>query len=316
MNKASGIMGVCVAVILCAGVLPDGASETIFLHGGKSVSGEVVKETSENIFVDIGHTIIEIPKKSIVRRSKGEEARTEKNEKAEGLFFTKALPKKPIEALVKEYGEAVVQVSTPSGLGSGFIINASEGYVVTNFHVIEGETKLTVTIYQQKGGEFRKVKKENVRIIALTSYLDLALLKIEDVGDTQLKQVYIGNMDSMTAGDAVFAIGNPLGLDRSVSDGIISLKNRESGGLLYIQTTAAINPGNSGGPLFNDRGEVIGVTNMKILFTEGLGFAIPVTTFKEFLKNHDAYAYDKDRPNTGYTYFTPPSKKDWKLPGK
>ena len=79
-------------------------------------------------------------------------------------------------------------------------------------------------------------------------------------------------------------------------------------GDLFLQTTAQINPGNSGGPLFNLRGEVVGVTNMKLTFGEGLGFAIPVDQVKHFLKHRDAYAYDNDNPSNAFRYLEPPSR--------
>lgn len=79
-------------------------------------------------------------------------------------------------------------------------------------------------------------------------------------------------------------------------------------GELYLQTTAQINPGNSGGPLFNLRGEVVGVTNMKLAFGEGLGFAIPVEAVRYFLRHRDAYAYDNDNPSNPYRYLEPPSR--------
>ena len=112
----------------------------------------------------------------------------------------------------------------------------------------------------------------------------------------------------MKQGQPVFAIGAPLGLERSVSQGIISLKNRLENGRMYIQTTTQINPGNSGGPLFNLRGEVVGVNNMKIVAAgaEGLGFAIPGAVLKAFLKNRDAFAYDPANPNAGFRYNKPP----------
>ncbi|MCA9249717.1 MAG: trypsin-like peptidase domain-containing protein, partial [Phycisphaerales bacterium] len=81
-------------------------------------------------------------------------------------------------------------------------------------------------------------------------------------------------------------------------------------GLTYVQTTTQINPGNSGGPLFNERGEVIGVTNMGYLFAEGLNFAIPITYVIDFLKNRDAYAYDQDNPNSGYQYLEAPPREN------
>jgi len=106
----------------------------------------------------------------------------------------------------------------------------------------------------------------------------------------------------------VFAIGSPLGLERTVTEGILSTKTRQMGGALYLQTTAQINPGNSGGPLFNLRGEVIGVTNMKLTFGEGLGFAIPGDELKYFLNHRDAFAYDNDNPSNPFRYLEPPSR--------
>jgi serine protease Do len=100
-----------------------------------------------------------------------------------------------------------------------------------------------------------------------------------------------------------------LGLERSVSQGIISTLNRNFEGLIYLQTDAAINPGNSGGPLFNLRGEVVGVTNMGFRGTDNLGFAIPINYVKDFLRNRDAFAYDKDNPNAGHRYLDPPRRR-------
>src|SRR5207247_3952067 len=97
---------------------------------------------------------------------------------------------------------------------------------------------------------------------------------------------------SLAVGELVFSIGSPLGLERTVTEGIVSTKTREFQGSLYLQTTAQINPGNSGGPLFNMRGEVIGVTNMKLAFGEGVGFAIPVDAVKYFLNHRDSFACD------------------------
>jgi len=103
----------------------------------------------------------------------------------------------------------------------------------------------------------------------------------------------------------VFAIGNPLGLTRTVSQGIVSTTNRDFEGQLYVQTTADINPGNSGGPLFNLAGEVIGVTSMGYVFYGGLNFAIPADTVKAFIDNWDAFAYREDNPNAGFRYLQP-----------
>jgi serine protease Do len=101
-----------------------------------------------------------------------------------------------------------------------------------------------------------------------------------------------------------------LGLERSVSQGILSSLNRNFQGLIYLQTDAAINPGNSGGPLFNMKGEVIGVTNMGFSASsaDNLGFAIPINYVKDFLRNRGAFAFDKDNPNTGHRYLDPPRR--------
>ena len=118
----------------------------------------------------------------------------------------------------------------------------------------------------------------------------------------------LGSADALSVGERVFAIGSPLGLERTVTEGILSTKTRQMGGDLYLQTTAQINPGNSGGPLFNMGGEVVGVTNMKITFGEGLGFAIPVESVKYFLDHRDAYAYSNENPSNPYRYLQPPGR--------
>ena len=161
-----------------------------------------------------------------------------------------------------KYGEAVVSIETPSGKGSGFLIN-DDGYAVTNNHVIEGETRISAILYQNVPSGLARRRIENVEIVALNPFMDLALLKLPPQKDLKLSHVVLGSLDDLNAGDGVFAVGNPLGLERSVSQGIVSTRNRNIEGLIYLQTDAAINPGNSGGPLFNLRGEVIGVTSLK-----------------------------------------------------
>ena len=162
-----------------------------------------------------------------------------------------------------------------AGLGSGFIIN-EDGFLITNFHVIEGETQISVEVYHQKDGQLERKSYKEVKIIAINKFDDMALLKIEDKDAPKFSRVLLGDSDALAVGETVFAIGSPLGLERTVTEGILSTKTRELQGELYLQTTAQINPGNSGGPLFNMRGEVVGITNMKITFGEGLGFAIPI----------------------------------------
>jgi serine protease Do len=198
-------------------------------------------------------------------------------------------------------------VRTPSGLGSGFIING-DGYLITNFHVIEGETQISVEVYHQTGGELERKSYRQIRIVAINKFGDIALLKIDDKEAPKFKYVLLGSADALAVGEGVFAIGSPLGLERTVTEGILSTKTRQMAGELYLQTTAQINPGNSGGPLFNMRGEVVGITNMKITFGEGLGFAIPVESVKYFLDHREAFAYSNDNPSNAYRYLEPPSR--------
>jgi len=207
-----------------------------------------------------------------------------------------------------------VMVSSPGGMGSGFFIN-EQGYLITNYHMIEKETKVEVTVFQKGEDGLVKKKFKKVKIEAINPFVDLALLKVQDLGETKVKHVLLGDIGRIKVGERVFAIGNPLGLERSVSQGIISTKNRAFKGLVYLQTTAAINPGNSGGPLFNLAGEVIGVTNMGYIFLGGLGFAIPIDYVKDFIDNRDAFVYDEDNPNTGYKYIQPQRRRNKNKPG-
>lgn len=288
-----------------------GPQEVFRFEGGCEIHGKTIKETPDSVFVDVGYTILEIPKKGLRERAVLNE-QTAAEEKTKSIFFTRELPRSPIPDLAERFGEAVVLVKTPSGLGSGFIVNDVEGYVVTNYHVIEQETKISITLFKRSGNEMKNVVKKDVRIVAISPFFDLALLKIESVEKGELTKVYLGDFETLSRGDVVFAIGNPLGLTRSCSQGIVSNRSRESEGKIAIQTTTAINPGNSGGPLFNDRGEVIGVTSSKLMSVgiEGVGFAIPAHYVIDFLVNREAFAYDKENPNSGIHYFTPPRKTE------
>ena len=290
-------------------------SDVIELSTGHKIQGDVLKEQGGELFVDIGIDIVRVPLDKIKSRAKTEtEETTATTEKNQGIYQTARLPKKSVEQLSEQFGEGVVLIQTPGGLGSGFIIN-KRGYCVTNYHVIERETRIAVTIFQKSDdGEFVRRRIDDVQIIALNPFFDLALLQIPTQDDLPFRPVYIAEEVELREGDDVFAIGNPLGLERSVSKGIISTRNRNFEGVVYIQTTTQINPGNSGGPLFNSRGEVIGVTNMKLLFGEGLGFAIPSFYLKHFLLNRDAFAFDKNNDNSGFRYLPAPKRRNPNAP--
>ncbi len=282
---------------------------TVRLTSGGTIIGEVLKDDAEAVVVDLGFTALRIPRAAVagVEKITGRKI-------AEKMLFGKGLYREDgfrrnlsLRELVEKIGEAVVMVRTPTGLGSGFIIHP-DGYVVTNDHVIAGERKISITQFRKTEVELTKVNFENVRIVASSAENDLALLKIEDTLKGPLPTVPLGDSDEVKQGQRVFAVGSPLGLERSVSEGIVSLRNRLIEGRLHVQTTAEISPGNSGGPLFNYRGEVVGVNNMKVVATgaEGLGFAIPVESVKTFLKNRDAFAFDPRNPNAGFLYVSPP----------
>ena len=297
------------------------SADTLQLKGNGAVTGTILAEKSDSVVVDLGYTVLVVPRGVITKISKVAEA-VSPAAAASNLLVSvntpqfyyadaRPAPARDVQDLVKQIGEAVVQVQTPEGLGSGFFINA-DGYLITNFHVIEGETEISVEVYHQRDGQLERDTYKQVRIIAINKFHDLALLHIEDKNTPKFKFVMLGGADALTVGDSVFAIGSPLGLERTVTQGIISTKTRELEGELYLQTSAQINPGNSGGPLFNMAGEVVGVTNMKITSGEGLGFAIPVELVKNFLDHRDAFAYSVDNPNNPYRYLEPPSHTNQK----
>jgi len=299
------------------------AADTVVLKEGQRLTGDILAEKASVLYIDVGVDVLAVPKDKILAyKYDGAAQEPDVNEvdvkdpnaqdgagqsykrDSATLYRTASLEKMTIERCVDTYGEAVVKVSSPAGMGSGFFIN-EDGFVITNYHVIEKETKIEVTMFEKAADGFEKKAFKKVKIVAINPFVDLALLKVEGLGESNVTFAYLGDMDRAKVGEQVFAIGNPLGLERTVTDGVISTRNRAFEGLVYVQTNADINPGNSGGPLFNLAGEVIGVTNMGYIFFGGLGFAIPVNYVKHFIENRDAFAYDKDNPNTGYRYIQP-----------
>ncbi len=175
--------------------------------------------------------------------------------------------------------------------GSGFILS-EDGYILTNFHVIEDAYKgrLPITVMTRDGTKYE------ASIVGTEEINDVAVLKIEASG---LTPVAIGDSDSLSVGDTVYAVGNPLGeLEFSMSTGHVSALDREiatqeTDSISMFQIDAAVNPGNSGGPVYNDQGKVVGIITAKYSDTgvEGLGFAIPI---------NDAYSIADDLINKGY----------------
>jgi serine protease Do len=289
-----------------------GEQGEIDLKSGYKLTAEILQDKPDRVHVDLGFTVLAIPREFIDSIRPLQESQSTVHETPD-LYREgdTLLTPMPVRKLVEKNGNGVVTVQTPVGLGSGFIIHP-EGYIITNDHVVAGETRISVTVFSgeaRSDGVLNKFSFENVRIVATSAEWDLALLKIEGVDLPDFQSLPLGDSYDLREGEHVFAIGNPLGLERSVSEGIVSLRNRPIGSRLYIQTTTQINPGNSGGPLFNLKGEVVGVNNMKVMAqgTEGLGFSIPVSLLKEFLRNRDAFAFDPRNPNNGFRYNKPPS---------
>jgi serine protease Do len=315
-------MRIACCLPLIAGLLfPMSAqAEVIALKSGARVDAEVLREYPDRLVVDLGFDLVAIPREHIQAIEAPEEAAAVEDAGDQvgataHLYSTADLPVRSVKELTEQFGEGVVLVSVPGALGSGFFISP-KGHVITNFHVIENETKIAITVFEKSGSEFKRRKFEDVNIVAINPFLDIALLRVNFPEDEGYEPVvtYLAAGDDLREGERVFAIGNPLGLERSVSQGIIGNRNRAFEGLTFIQTTAQINPGNSGGPLFNMRGEVVGVTNMKIPMGEGLGFAIPVRYVIDFLRNRDAFAYNSEASEAGYRYIQPPARTNPKPP--
>jgi serine protease Do len=289
--------------------------ETLILKDGQRVTGEVVAEKQNALYVDLGYDLLRIPRDQIVRRAKVDEAMQSSSAPqgvetdVSGFFSSGVLKPSPVKELVSKFGEAVVSIETPSGKGSGFLIN-KEGFAITNAHVIQGETRISAILYQNVPGGLARRRIEDVEIVAINPFFDLALIRLPLPSDLKPNHVVLGNGEDVNTGESVFAVGNPLGLERSVTQGIVSSRSRNLQGQLYLQTDTAINPGNSGGPLFNQRGEVIGVTSRgaRADMADNLGFAIPVSYVKDFLRHREAFSFDKTNPNSGYRYLDPPRR--------
>ena len=195
-------------------------------------------------------------------------------------FFGGGFPRPPQEELMR-------------GQGSGFIIDDT-GNILTNAHVVNGADRVVVTL--KDGRSFDAI------VEGIDEVTDLAVVKIDDGEDDVLPVAQLGDSDVVEVGDWAIAVGNPLGLDNTVTLGIVSTLKRTSSSvgipgkrLEFIQTDAAINPGNSGGPLVNQRGEVIGINTAIRADAMGIGFAIPINKAKEV----------KDRLSRGETVAHP-----------
>jgi len=191
------------------------------------------------------------------------------------------------EFFYRFFGNRPQREQVRQSLGSGFIIS-SDGYILTNNHVVDMAKDIKVAL---SDGRILDAK-----LVGKSQEIDIALIK---VNAADLPAVDLGDSDTLEVGDWVVAIGNPFGLSHTVTAGIVSAKGRVIGVGPYddlIQTDAAINPGNSGGPLFNTKGEVVGINTVIIASGQNLGFAVPITMVKEILPS----IKEKGKPDMGW----------------
>ncbi|MBT8484878.1 MAG: trypsin-like serine protease [Phycisphaerales bacterium] len=301
--------GWCVLATAAFGLsMPAVAADRIVLDSGAVVSGTILKRDDQRVWVDVGPDVLMF-RIDDIRDIDAEGADAAVELRPETLFYTaRNLPELSPQEQAKRIGPAVIKVATPNGLGSGVILN-EDGYAITNAHVVQGETSVRAIVWlPDADGSTRRTTIEDVEIIAVNNHLDLALLRLQHPQKASFLSAPLEASERIEVGQVVFAIGNPLGLERTLSQGVISTTSRSFDGLAYVQTDAAINPGNSGGPLFNTKGEVIGITNMGIRGGEALGFAIPTRYVKDFIRHRVAFAYDKSNPNSGHRYLQPPPR--------
>ena len=293
------------AVVLCsAGVV---SAEYVTLKSGVVITAPVLKDDGESVILDLGHDVLRVPRGQVLSvRSEDTPEAPSVADSGTHLYGVSDSERLTTTEASRRCAPAIVVVKTPGGLGSGFFVNTN-GYLLTNFHVIKGQKHISVTRFSREPDRLKRVVHEDVEIVAVAPFHDLAVLRVTDL-DADLTPVSFAAHDRISVGEPVFAIGNPMGLERTVTKGVISQEERNFKGILYRQIDAPVNPGNSGGPLFNDRGQVVGIINMGVPAMEGLNFAIPSFHAKYILDHIDAFAYDETNSESGYVYPAPPSR--------
>lgn len=180
-----------------------------------------------------------------------------------------------MEELIKEYKDIIIQISTPYGSGSGFYLK-DRNLIVSNKHVVQGCIEVAIN-----GQHF---KKTVAKVLFTDAMHDIALLEVPEGIEMPGAEL---ETDNVNAGETIVAIGHPLGLKYTATQGIVSKEERIFNGVKYIQIDAAINPGNSGGPLINQDGKVVGINTFIIKDGESLGFAVPAKYLEDALLEYD-----------------------------
>lgn len=253
--------------LLCASLWATGLQVALM----QPAAAQVVKGLPDftELVEQVGPSVVNIRtlEKAAVRDAQGNEPDAEMQEFFR-RFFGVPMPMPNTPNAPRQQRRGQPEEAQPKGVGSGFVLSA-DGFVMTNAHVVDGADQVLVTLPDKR--EFK------ARIVGSDKRTDVAVVKIDAIG---LPAVKIGDVSRLKVGEWVMAIGSPFGLDNSVTAGIVSAKQRDTGDYLpFIQTDVAINPGNSGGPLINMRGEVVGI-NSQIYSRSGgfmgISFAIPI----------------------------------------
>lgn len=233
--------------------------------------GESIDETRRDNQYQIG----EVSRAVSRQRTELQTQITAQQETLENQINVLRASQSDFSGVIEDVILSVVSVGTDKSAGTGFIVHAG-GYVVTNYHVIQGSRFITVLTYDNVQHE--------ATLIASDIGADLALLKMDGL----FNPIEFAKPEDAQIGEKVIAIGNPLGLSFTVTEGIVSALDREgpNGLKAYVQTDVTLNPGNSGGPLIDTQGNVIGVNNFKIGNAEGLGFALESSFVDEFVKRN------------------------------
>ena len=216
----------------------------------------------------VGPSVVNIRTVEKVTQRSGNAEMDEEMQEFFRRFFGQPMPNIPRQGPRPNRPQQPQEEERPRGVGSGFILTA-DGFVMTNAHVVDGASEVLVTLVDKR--EFK------AKLIGADKRTDVAVVKIEATG---LPAVKVGDISRLRVGEWVMAIGSPFGLENTVTAGIVSAKQRDTGDYLpFIQTDVAINPGNSGGPLINMRGEVVGI-NSQIYSRSGgfmgISFSIPI----------------------------------------
>ncbi len=299
---------IAVWLTVLALVLPNSTllqAEVVKLKDGPWIKGKILKQTKKVVIIDLGYDLLRIPGSEVADIAEDIPVEKSTPQDSHPLYTARHMDRTSTTDGARDYQEAVVLVRTPGGMGSGFLVN-EKGYVITNFHVVHGEKHVNITRYKQTDQELKRIVYKDVRIVALDPFHDLAVLQVDEKETALGGPAVLSPEETVNTGEKVFVIGNPMGLERTVTEGVVSHTGRMFAGKVYLQVDAAINPGNSGGPLFNSRGQVIGVVNMGARFMQGLNFAIPVHHVKFLLRHIDAFAYNEANPSSGYVYPLPP----------